>query len=87
MAVVHAEHKSIRLPSDMVEYINQQEGCDFSKKLMKILEEYRDGDQLRAYKISLYDSMIADRSSRLEDLTSRINDALTAAAGITGGSR
>lgn len=50
--------KSMRLPPDIVEYIEQQEGDTFTSKLVTLLREVRDGDQERAENLAWYESTI-----------------------------
>lgn len=60
--------KSMRLPSDIVEYIEQQEGDTFTSKLVTLLREVRDGDQERAENLACYESTLKERYKKLEEL-------------------
>lgn len=46
--------KSVRLPDHLVEFIESQEGDNFSQKLTSILLEYRDGDDERQRMLESY---------------------------------
>lgn len=50
--------KSMRLPPDIVEYVEQQPGDTFTSKLVTLLREVRDGDQKRAEHLAWYESTI-----------------------------
>ena len=50
--------KSMRLPPDIVEYVEQQPGDTFTSKLVTLLREVRDGDQERAEHLAWYESTI-----------------------------
>lgn len=65
--------KSVRIPADIVEFVNNQSGADFSKKLVAILTEYKDGEQERKLMIQRYDEQLAERKQRLDMLMSDIN--------------
>lgn len=65
--------KTVRLPSYLVDFVEQQPGGDFSKKLVGVLNEYRDGDERRRKMIEQYDEQIEERRSRLLDLVARTN--------------
>ena len=58
----------MRLPSDIVEYIEQQEGDTFTSKLVTLLREVRDGDQERAENLAWYESTLKERYKKLEEL-------------------
>lgn len=60
--------KSVRIPSSLVYYVNSQLGDDFSKKLVAILVEYRDGDVERRLMLQRYDEQLAERRVRLSRL-------------------
>lgn len=60
--------KSIRLPTDLVEFIEAQEGSNFSEKLVSILLEYRDGDADRQRVLESYRQGI----SRYKELFNRL---------------
>ncbi len=78
-------HKSIRLSSDMIDYVNAQEGTNFSEKLVGILEDYRNGEVIRQNRLEVYDEQIAKKQERLEELCERIymaSDAVRRLASI-----
>lgn len=50
--------KSMRLPSDIVDYVEQQPGDTFTSKLVTLLREVKDGDQQRAENLAWYESTI-----------------------------
>lgn len=65
--------KSIRLPSYLVDFINEQPGSDFSKKLVGLLTEYKNGDLERKLMLQRYDEQISERRKRLDTLMQKIN--------------
>ena len=65
--------KSIRLPGCLVDFINEQPGPDFSKKLVSVLMEYKNGDLERKLMLQRYDEQIAERRKRLDTLMQKIN--------------
>lgn len=65
--------KSLRIPGDLVEYVETQPGADFSKKLVSILNEYREGDEERRRNIAAYDKFVAERRAMLMKLAQGIN--------------
>ncbi len=64
--------KTVRLPSDIVEYIEQQEGKDFSKKLVNLLDDVKNGDARRQEMLSDYEKRISEYRTRLDELLSSI---------------
>ena len=50
--------KSMRLPSDIVDYVEQQPGDTFTSKLVTLLREVKDSDQQRAENLAWYESTI-----------------------------
>ena len=68
-------HKSVRMSSDLVEFVDSQPGADFSKKLIGILIEYKDGEKERKLMLQRYDEQIAERKQRLNTLIKKINSA------------
>lgn len=64
--------KSLRLPSDVVDYVEQQPGDTFTFKLVTLLREVRDGDQQRAENLAWYESTLKERYQKLEDLNDDI---------------
>lgn len=65
--------KSVRIPIKLVEFVSDQPGADFSKKLVAILTEYKDGELERKLMIQRYDEQIAERKQRLDTLMSDVN--------------
>ena len=69
--------KSIRLSPSVVEYVEQQEGRDFSAKLSAVLEEYMAGEERRQKSLRKYKSFVEhyeSELSRFRDLTRRVQD-------------
>ena len=64
--------KSVRIPADIVEFVNNQSGADFSKKLVAILTEYKDEELERKLMIQRYDELIAERKNYLDVLMSNV---------------
>ena len=64
--------KSVRIPSSLVEFVDSQPGADFSKKLIGILTEYKNGELERKLMLQRYDEQIADRKKRLDSLMQKI---------------
>lgn len=50
--------KSVRFPEDLAAFVEQQPGEDFSKKLVGVLREYRDGNERRQADIRCYDAQM-----------------------------
>lgn len=67
--------KTVRLPADLVDYINRQEGSNFSQKLVNILEEYRHGDELRRERLAFYDCLLSERREALKEVTDKLYNA------------
>lgn len=59
--------KSIRLDTDFVDFVEAQEGRNFTNKLSGILEEYIKGDEKRKANIRYYEKMINSRRRELTD--------------------
>jgi len=68
-------HKSIRLSSETIDFIEQQPGINFSDKLVGILNDYRYGDAGRTEELARYDRDIRARERRLAELLDSIYDA------------
>lgn len=66
--------RTVRFPEDIIAYIDAQEGTNFSKKLVGILYEYKDGDALRAERMARYDRYIGEQRELLQGLTDRACD-------------
>lgn len=67
--------KSVRIPGSLVEYVDSQSGADFSKKLVGILTEYKNGEIERKLILQRYDEQIEERRERLDTLMRKINSA------------
>lgn len=65
--------KSVRMPCSIVEFVGSQPGSDFSKKLIGILSEYKDGEFNRRLMLQRYDEQISERRQRLDSLMKDIN--------------
>jgi len=65
--------KSVRIPGSLVEFVDSQPGADFSKKLIGILTEYKNGDLERKLMLQRYYEQIAERRKRLDTLMQKIN--------------
>lgn len=50
--------KSMRLPPDIVEYIEQQEGDTFTAKFIDLVYEIMNGDKQRSENLAWYESTI-----------------------------
>lgn len=64
--------KSMRLPPDIVEYIEQQEGDTFTAKFIDLVYEIMNGDKQRAENLAWYESTLKERYQKLEDLNDDI---------------
>ena len=67
--------KSVRLPMDIVEYIEAQEGKGFTDKLINLLYDVMNGDESRKELIEEYDRLIQERRIRLGELNKKVNGA------------
>lgn len=67
--------KSVRIPSDLVEYVEAQEGKDFTDKLTNLLREVKDGEEKRKDLIAGYDHRIEMKQKELNDLNRKVNEA------------
>ncbi len=67
--------KSLRLPVDIVNYIELQPGDSFSNKLVNLLYDIMNGDEMRQGTIEKYDEMIQERRIRLVELNKKVNGA------------
>lgn len=65
--------KSVRLPSELVSYVEQQQGADFSKKLVAILYEYWKGEEQRRLNLQRYDENINARRKQYNEIVAQIN--------------
>lgn len=64
--------KSIRLPADLDEYVNSQNGTTWTDKLCRILEEYRSGDETRAEKLAYYEQRMKANRQKISEQDSQI---------------
>lgn len=67
--------KSIKIPSDIVAYIELQDGDTFTEKFVNLLYEVIDGEDKRKCMIEEYDRLIQERRIRLANLNQKVNDA------------
>lgn len=67
--------KTVRLPAELVDYVESQEGRDFSKKLVTLLNDIREGDDNRCRVIAHYNKVVAERSQQLRMISRTLNDA------------
>lgn len=67
--------KSVRLPDELVDYVELQEGRTFSQKLVHLLTEIRKGDADRQRILADYDKRIDSRRHYLNELQKKIYDA------------
>ena len=59
--------KSVRIPKDMVDFIERQEGITFSEKLLGVLDEYRNGDADRQKRLQEYEAQLESKRRTLRD--------------------
>ena len=64
--------KSIRLPADLDEYVNNQKGTTWTDKLCRILEEYRSGDETRAEELAYYEKRMAANRKKIQEQENQI---------------
>jgi len=64
--------KTVRLPADLVNYIDQQEGSNFSQKLVGILVDYQKGDKIRKDTLAYYNRAVSERRQSLKDVTDKL---------------
>lgn len=57
--------KTVRIPDDVVAYIETQPGDTFSRKLLGILEEYRFGEDNRRRRIADYEDLLENQRRKL----------------------
>ncbi len=67
--------KSVRLPAEIVEYVELQEGKTFTDKLVNVLNDSVNGETIRRQKIELYDAKIQERCVKLGELNRKVNEA------------
>ncbi len=58
--------KSMRLPPDIVEYIEQQEGDTFTAKFIDLVYEIMNGDKQRAENLAWYESTIEANRHKID---------------------
>lgn len=75
--------KTIRLPLDLVAYIELQDGENFSQQLQGILNDYRSGDADRKKKLAEYRRSI----NRYKEVYSRLVDDYAEAFDIMQGAQ
>lgn len=66
--------KSVRLPPELVAYVEDQEGRDFSKKLVGILEECVNGEEHRQKILGDYEASVRLMQEKLAALRRLIFD-------------
>lgn len=67
--------KTIRLPVELVEYVELQDGKNFSSKLINLLDDVRNGDANRRATIAEYDDLIRDRRQKLREISDSMYNA------------
>lgn len=67
-----AVSKTVRLPLELVEFVNAQEGKDFTSKLIKLLLRYEELDEDYKKTLVKYDELINHKREHLNEL----NDAV-----------
>ena len=67
--------KTIRLPVELVEYVELQDGKNFSSKLINLLDDVRNGDANRRATIAEYDDLIRDRRQKLREISDNMYNA------------
>lgn len=70
--------KSVRLPSDLVEFVEAWEGKDFTSKLINLLEELRSGAEQREVDIQNYRGYIDNLRQRIDAYYKLIYDTRAA---------
>lgn len=67
--------KTVRLPSDLVDFVEDQEGSDFTKKLISVLRFAKDGDELHRITIDSFRDAVDKQKGlllKLADLESTV---------------
>ena len=62
--------KTVRMPADLVKFIESKPGDNFSQQLLGILDDYRNGDQIRQKELQNY----RDRIFHYSELYQRLDD-------------
>ena len=76
--------KTIRMPQDLVEYVESQKGRNFSDKLVSLLVETCQGESERKRMLDLYDEKIAEKRVKLDELNHQIYKASNVLRGMAG---
>ena len=77
--------KSVRIPEDVVAFIETKEGETFSEKLLGIIKDYRQGDADRQRRLQEYDALLESKRKQLQDYSrtaqkaARVTQQLSAA--------
>ena len=64
--------KSMRLPADVVDYVEEQPGDTFTAKFVALVRDIKDGDQRRAERLAYYERTIAANHKKLEEQNQEI---------------
>ena len=64
--------KSVRLPSEMVDFIESLSGKDFTQKLLNLIREYRDGESQRQESIACYEQLVKANRDKLNEQSDTI---------------
>lgn len=67
--------KSIKIPADIVAFIELQDGVTFTEKFVNLCHEFMYGVDNRKEIIAEYDRMIQERRIRLGELNQKVNGA------------
>ncbi|MCM1305424.1 MAG: hypothetical protein NC306_15165 [Butyrivibrio sp.] len=67
--------KSVRLPQELVEYVEGMPGKNFSQKLVGLLSDVRAGEDFRCREIEEQEQRMARNRAELEEQSSRILEA------------
>ncbi len=67
--------KTVRLPEDLVKYVESQYGDCFAKKLVHILEEHRAGEKRRQEILREYDRQVEEKRKLLGKYADEIRAA------------
>ena len=68
--------KSVRLPADLYEYVDSQKGKNFSDRLVRLLEDMKNGEEARRERLSDYEARICNAQERLTAYRSLIYDTV-----------
>lgn len=64
--------KSMRLPADVVDYVEEQPGDTFTSKFVALVRDIKDGEQRRTERLAYYERTIAANHKKLEDQNQKI---------------